>query len=294
VEALMTLLLLNILGATAGFATLYYGIYSAVVDANPYWYSYFVVGSFLLFDRLDMLLNDDSNLTRLFSKKWRTPIFTYLTYVALAILIDYLMGRLLSNMWVYPHFDELDEIVHVIIIGYPFGLFSCSAFFRVLNSVFRRLIISHSRPSLLEQRCLRQIAKVLLLSSILSFLLPIANFALFNNKWVHELMFICVVLGMSSISPIALLLRLPSFLGRILNRDCATIATLIVTIPINALTNEIPNTYAWEWRYQNLPFTSFEIMDVNILILTVGWSYLTILGVSTNDLFFQWKSKIED
>jgi hypothetical protein len=290
----MTLLLLNILGATAGFATLCYGIYSAMVEANPYWYSYFVVGSFLLFDRLDMLLNDDSNLTRLFSKNWRTPIFTYLTYVALAILIDYLLGRFLSNMWVYPHYDELDEIVHAIIIGYPFGLFSCSAFFRVVNSIFRRFFSSHSRPPLVEQRYARQIATVLLLGSILSVSLPIANFALFNNKWVHELMVFCLLLGMFSMSPVAPLLYLPSFFGRILNRDWPTIASLIVTIPVNAITTEVPNTYAWEWRYQNLPFTSFEILDVNILILTAGWSYFTILGISTNDLFFQWKSKIEE
>jgi hypothetical protein len=287
---MMTLLLLNILQTTSGLATLCYGIYSAVYEASPYWYSYFVVGSFLLFDRLDMLLNDDSNLTRLFSKKWRTPIFTYLTYVAFAILIDNLMGRYLSNMWVYPHFDELDKIAHVIIIIYPFGFFSCSTFFRVLNSVFRRLIGRHSHHSLPEQRYIKQIAKVLLLGSILSVSLPIANFALFNSKGVHELMVICLVLGISSISPIGPLLNLPSLFGGILNRDWPTMASLIATIAVGALASEIPNTYAWAWRYQNMPFTSFEILGVNILVLTVGWSYLAILGVSTNDLFFHWKS----
>jgi len=125
----MTLLFLNILGATAGFATLCYGIYSAVDRANPYWYSYFVIGFFLFFDRLDTLFNDDSNLNRLFSKKWRTPIFTYLTYVAVGIIIDYLMVRFLSNMWVFPQFDKLEQILHAIIIGYPFAFFSCSVFF---------------------------------------------------------------------------------------------------------------------------------------------------------------------
>jgi hypothetical protein len=289
----MTLLRLNILGAVTGFGTLCYGIYSAIDEANPYWYSYFVVGSFLLFDRLDMLLNDDSNLTRLFGKNWRTPIFTYLTYVAFAILIDYLLGRFLGNMWVYPHFDELDVIVHAIIIGYPFVLFSCSAFFRVVNSIFSRFFSRHSRASPVEPRYARQIAKLLLLCSILSVSLPFANFALFNNKWVHELMVIAAVLGIFSMSPVAPLLGLPSFLGSILIRDRPTIGSLIVTIPVNALTAELPNTYAWEWRYQNLPFTSLEILDVHVLILTLGWTYFTILGVSTNDLFFQWKCKIE-
>ena len=290
----MTHLLLNILIATTGFATFCYGIYSAVFEANPYWYSYFVIGYFLLFDRLDMLLNNESNLTRLIGKNWRTPIFTYFTYVAFAILIDLLLGRFLSDMWVYPHFDEFDEIIHVIVIGYPLGLFSCSAFFRVLYSIFRRFYSSHSRPPMVEQRYARQIAKVLLLGSILSISLPFANFVFFNNKWVHEFMVICLVMGMFSISPVALLLYLPSFLGRILNRDWSTIASLIVTIPVSALINEIPNTYAWEWRYQNLPFTSLEILDVNILILTLGWSYLTIFGVSTNDLFFNRKPRLKN
>jgi hypothetical protein len=73
----MAVLIPNILTAVAGFAILGYGIYSAVQEANPAWYSYFVVGSFLLFDRLDMLLNIDSNLSRLFSRKWRTPVFIF-------------------------------------------------------------------------------------------------------------------------------------------------------------------------------------------------------------------------
>ena len=64
----MAILILNILGASAGFAILCYGIYSAVEEANPYWYSHFVVGSFLLYDRLDMFLNNDSNLNRLLSE----------------------------------------------------------------------------------------------------------------------------------------------------------------------------------------------------------------------------------
>ena len=282
----MAILLLNILMASTGFAILSYGIFSAVKEANPYWYSHFVIGSFLLFDRLDMLLNNDSNLNRLFSKKWRTPVFTYLTYVACALIIDYILGRFLSNMWVYPHFDRLDEIIHVIIIGYPLGLWSCSAIFRVLNTVFHRLTSCHSSTSLFDQKYTRKLSLVLLLCSILSVLIPIANFALFNNSWVQELMVICVVIGMFSLSPVTPLLNLPSFLGRILNRDWHTIAALLVTIAVAALTNEIPNTYAWEWRYQNVPFTDFEIWDVNILVLTVGWSYLTILGISTNDLFF--------
>ena len=48
---MMAVLLLNILTASAASAISGYGIYSAVEEANPYWYSYFVVGSFLLFDR---------------------------------------------------------------------------------------------------------------------------------------------------------------------------------------------------------------------------------------------------
>jgi hypothetical protein len=56
---------------------------------------------------------------------------------------------------------------------------------------------------------------------------------------------------------------------------------------VNAFTHEVPNTFAWEWRYQNIPFTSLEILDVNVIILTIGWSYLTILGISANELLFE-------
>jgi hypothetical protein len=61
---------------------------------------------------------------------------------------------------------------------------------------------------------------------------------------------------------------------------------LLISIPFNALAHELPNTFAWEWRYQNMPFTSVEILGVPVVVLTVGWTYLTIFGISGNELFF--------
>jgi hypothetical protein len=60
---------------------------------------------------------------------------------------------------------------------------------------------------------------------------------------------------------------------------------LLASIPLNALVHELPNTYAWEWRYENLPFTSMTIFGVPLVILTVGWTYLTMLAISGNELF---------
>jgi hypothetical protein len=61
---------------------------------------------------------------------------------------------------------------------------------------------------------------------------------------------------------------------------------LLISTPVNAFAHELPNTFAWEWRYQNMPLTSLEILGIPVFVLTVGWTYLTIFGISGNELFF--------
>jgi hypothetical protein len=278
--------LANFIIGLIGCLVLTYGLYSAIIEGSPYWYGYFVSGLFLFLDRCDVLLNHDSNLTRLFNQNWRTPVYTYLVYLAGGLIIDLVFGIYIGNLWVYPHFNAIEKFINVILITYPFLFFNCAVFYRVLAKLLQNFTKSLPQIGNKSRLPLRRLGIIILLFTILSTCFPIIYFFIFGKMHIQGVIVICGLFGIFSLSPIALILRQKSLLERILNQDWSAIMALLCSIPINALINEVPNTFAWQWRYQNMPFASLEILGVPVLVLTLGWAYLTIFGISGNELFF--------
>jgi hypothetical protein len=278
--------LINFITGLVGCFLLFYGLYSAIFCGSSYWYSYFVLGLFLFLDRCDALINHDSNLARLFNKNWRNPVYTYIIYLAGALFLDLLLGSHMGNLWVYPHFDFMKRLINVILIGYPLAFFSCAALYRVLNKLFEGLRKKSFKHNNNITPNIRFWVKIILVFTVLSTLFPIIYFNIFGKRYIQEVIFICGLIGIFSLSPLSLILGKLSLLGGILNKDWSTIIALLISIPINAFAHELPNTFAWEWRYQNMPFASLEILGIPVVVLTVGWTYLTIFGISGNELFF--------
>ena len=274
--------LLNYITGLAGCALVVYGLYAAIIQGSPYWYSYFIAGLFLFSDSCDAFLNHDSNLTRLCRQTWRTPVYTYLVYVAGALGVDLLFGSYIGHLWVYPHFDFTEKIINVVLIGYPLLFFSCAAFYRILLKLLRNILHCEPETTLSFYR----LGIIILFITIFSTCFPVLYFWLFGRMHVQAVIIICGLIGILSLSPLSLILGHKSLLLGILNRDWPVILTLLISIPFNALVNELPNTFAWEWRYQNMHFTSLEMLGVPVIVLTVGWAYLTIFGISGNELFF--------
>ncbi len=48
--------------------------------------------------------------------------------------------------------------------------------------------------------------------------------------------------------------------------------SVIAATLLNALTHELPNTFAWEWRYA-IPYVTLEILQINVVVI-VGWIIL--------------------
>ena len=238
----------------------------------------FVSGLFLFLDRCDARLNHDSNLTRLFSQNWRTPVYTYLVYLTGAFILDLLFGSFIGNLWVYPQFDWTERLINVILIGYPLAFFSCAAFYRVLVKLLDDFRINPPQDAHNATRALQGLGNIILFVTMLSTCFPILYFFVFGKIHIQSVIIICGLIGIFSLSPITLLLRQNSLLERLLNKDWPAAMALFISIPVNALAHELPNTFAWEWHYQNMPFTSLEILGVPVIVLTVGWTYLTIFG----------------
>jgi hypothetical protein len=274
--------LINLFLGLTGGLLLTYGLYAAIFAGSPYWYSYFVIGLFLFLDRCDAFLNQDSNLNRLCNHNWRTPVYTYLVYLAGALMLDLLIGSYIGKLWVYPHFNLFERFINVILIGYPFAFFSCAAFYRVLVKLLRNFPRSFNQSN----TALQPLGMIILIITIVSTIFPILYFLLFGNLHIQGIIILCSLIGVFSLSPVSLIMGKKSLLQGILNLDWPVILALLLSIPVNALAHELPNTFAWEWRYQNLPFGFLEILGIPVIVFTVGWTYLTIFGISGNELFF--------
>ena len=254
---------------------------------SPYWYTYFVLGLFLLLDRCDAYINHDANLARLFNRNWRTPVYTYLIYLAGALFLDIFIGGYIGNMWVYPHFDLTERFINVIIIGYPLAFFSCAIFYRILSKLFKIFSGTIAQDNDNAPLSFRNLGIIILFITIISTCFPIGYCLIFGMKNIQLIIIICSLTGIFSISPLSLILGQKCLLRGILCKDWSTIMALLISIPMNACAHELPNTFAWEWRYQNMPLPSLEILGVPVIVLTIGWTYLTIFGISANELFFQ-------
>lgn len=61
----------------------------------------------------------------------------------------------------------------------------------------------------------------------------------------------------------------------------STTQTIIITTLISASIHEIPNIFAWEWKY-TIPFIRFEILQVNIVVI-IGWIILVLIPLFVDD-----------
>jgi hypothetical protein len=281
---------LNAVMGILGFLIAFYGVCSALFGENIYWYSFLVVGLFLFFDFTDGIVNRDSNIIRLFSGRWKTFIFSYIYFLVFTMVIDLLFGRFMSQMWVYPHYGFIEELIHVILIGYPLGFFSVSALYRTISGFIFK--IDGKRNLKLPKSILSDtLAWLFVLMFVFSLCFPVINYFLRGNRQVHEVLVVCMMIGLFSVSPITYLISGDSFLLELIRFRKNAFLGLLISWIFSSLLNEVPNTYVWQWKYQNIPFTSFEILNVNIIVLTAGWLYLTVFGISGNELFFRLDSQ---
>lgn len=271
----------------SGFFLSCYGIYSAIQYSNIYWYSYFVLGSFFFFDYLDFKLKNTSTLRRLFTGE-KTIFFIYMSYIVITLVLDKIYGLWIANNWIFPHFNFLEDVIHVIIIGYPFAFFSVYEMFMVFDTLISRIPVIkktnryvNSRSNFKSKSCL-----FLLILSATFLIFPILNFYINNNAYANKIVFFAALMNIFLFDYINYLISKNSILFNILSGNYKLIISLFITIVVAAFLHEVPNTFALEWVYQNIPFTQFKILDVNILVLTFGWIFLVIVPITLYRLIF--------
>lgn len=258
----------------SGFGVTVLSLYLAFLARDATWYTPFVLGTYLLFGASNHLVQGRSTLLAVFSYP-KHFLRLYLLLTMLTFVIDLPLGRLLGDFWTYPSFDTLDQVIHVWLLGYPLALLSAVETLWFFLHLFR---CHNPSPPPVNWRTLY--FRVFALTALV--LLCTAVYLRLVDK-VHltrQLMFFLLFLGALGFDATAFYLRKPSLIGSIMAGAPHTALYTALCVPIIGLLHEFPNTYAHEWIYQNIPFVHKEILGVNLLVLSAGWFFLTIMPLS--------------
>ena len=112
-----------------GLILFVFGLYLAFFQHSDIWYSFFLIGGFLLLEGI----NYPKGFSVFTNIKWFLKI--WLIFIVIAIIIE-IIGNLWLNLWDYPTFNKLNYLMHLLITGYVFTGFFGLEFFVLLQRIF--------------------------------------------------------------------------------------------------------------------------------------------------------------
>ncbi len=262
-----------------------YGTCSAVIAASPYWYSYFTIGSYLFLGIVNRALHGTSTLPDNDRTSCRHLLKLYLSYFLVGSIIDILYGRFVGGMWVYPHYSLAEEIIHVLVIGYPFAFLSVvETYFLIHFSVIR--LSPRSAWQAGEGR-FKPLLKFLVVVAVVPLFAPLVLKGFARAELVQKTLFLSMIGTIFLFDALNGLGGKRSLLLQALSGKWAVTLAVLLTNVIAAIVHEVPNAYAQEWIYRDVPFTDFDVWGVNILILTFGWLFLVVIALSIREMVGQ-------
>jgi len=251
-----------------------------------FWYGFYVVGAFLLFGGLNYRLKSGSIYAYVLDKRWGMFLALYLAGAALGFGVDIVYGRNVAHLWYYPHLRGVWDYLVPILLYYPFGgLQTAEIFYFCKATLGRRL--SAARAYELGERAKALIANSLIIFLALGLTVPLLNLFLNGNRSANELMIVVMVLTTFSADAILYRMGKGSILLEALQGSKAMLATLATSWLLSVFLTEVPNIFSREWVYYNVPFTSAEVLHINIIIFTFGWFFLVCVSARGLDLIRQ-------
>lgn len=252
-------------------------VFLAVRETYSAWYTPFVLGSYVLFGSANIMAHGRSTLSAVYSNP-RIWIRLYLILAVLGFIIDVPIGRLLGDLWIYPHFDVIEQFIHVWLIGYPFALLSAVETYWFFSRLFAKRGTIDLDFKIVEvpgavRSGIMIIALILLLVALT---MGIAG----NPDATRRVLFILLIVGTVAVDLLATIMDRPSIFQSAYSRNFRPLSLAALSAPVIGAIHEIPNTFAREWVYQNIPLTDFEILGVNVLVLSIGWFALLLVPLS--------------
>lgn len=258
-------------------------IFASIFFKFPFWYSFYVLGSFALFGGSNYKLKADSVYSFLLKKEWKYFFLIYSVGVLLGLFIDIVYGRILANLWSYPHLNGFFNHLIPIFLYYPFGGLQVHEIFYFLKTVLGKKLSSEEN-GWLSEKSKDLISNFLIAFLFLGLIIPLINFYFNSNRHANAIVFVFMILTTFSFDALVYKFNKNSLLISFIQGNKLIITTMVLSWILAASLTEIPNTFSWEWRYHNIPFTAFEVFKINILIVTFGWFFLVFAPVRAIDL----------
>lgn len=266
------------LSSFAVTSTIFFGYY--------FWYTFFLVGGILFLDYFNFRMWNHSLLNPIFTG--RAKLFLSMFFfvaVPVGIAIDLIYGRIFGNLWYYPHLNAWRKAVFPIFSYYPLGGFlSYEIFYFVCGGSKKWLGKGYLWKLNLNENQKIRIVKIMISILVIGVIIPIINFFVNKNQGGNVIISLFMFWGAFAFDFIHYLYNRKSIFLEIVEGRKHIVFTVIAATLIAALITEVPNTFSWEWIYQNVPFVSLKLFGVNVLILTLGWLFLVMFPTTGYDL----------
>lgn len=266
------------LGSTLILASIFVSVFLKF----HYWFSFFSFGMFLLFGGLNHRAKAPSIYSYIAEGKWRGFIVIYFSIAfVFGLIVDTFFGRIVSDVWIYPYLSGVYSYLVPIFVYYPLGGFQVYETFYFFKDYLKRFNCNKlALGDKIKDSLITLILVLMILSAIMVVLALAFGFGTFRNS----LMFIALGLSIFSFDAIIYKIKKESILLDALQGNPAVIMTMFASWLVNLVLTEIPNTFSWEWRYQNIPFTQLEFLKINILVITFGYFFLVFTIVRSIDM----------
>ena len=104
-----------------------------------YWYSFFVIGGFMLFGGLNYKSKSKSVYSYILNKKWKSFFIIYfIGVIAFGFILDIIYGRYIGSGWYYPNLTGFNNYIFPIFLYYPFGGLQVYEFFYFIKSTLSK------------------------------------------------------------------------------------------------------------------------------------------------------------
>ncbi|MEW6295359.1 MAG: hypothetical protein AB1467_03640 [Candidatus Diapherotrites archaeon] len=274
----------RIILSASGLLLALFGIIQAVRFHSGFWYTYFIVGAWLFFDCYDFRLRGTSILSLLLEKKFKEFFKLFFFFFAFGLLLDLIYGRFLGKFWLYPNFSYPLNYIYPAFIFYTFGAFAIYELYYFLEFFLRKKLSENRKKKKLKEETKKRISDSLIAILFISIIAPIISFAFFSSAFIREIIFAGMVADIFAFDAVVFKRHGQSLLFEMLEGNKKILLLIIMTWIINFLLHEIPNTFAREWVYRNIPLSGAQFAGLPLLIFW-GWLFLTVNIVAVVNIF---------
>lgn len=264
---------LHLLSIITGSSLLIFSIISALVFSYPHFYTWFALGSWLVFDWIDYKKNGNSILGYFYNNKNRiTFIIFFICATIAAFTIDYVYGVRLSKMWEWPAYSRIHFIRMYSIMNVAY-IFSIYELYRVIHTFLKPYVNEHHRLLF----TLRNKPLINIMGITFGIIFLISPLIFFSRgfdllKYVMLLPFIGMWLISDTITSI---FRGKTIIQEIVRGNFLQIFSLTLTGVFATITTEVINLYAHEWNYLYMPFENLRVYKIPLAVI-IGWIPLVV------------------